>query len=241
MKCSHCGINFDASEKRCPICGTRAGAISAPILKPANQSNAPKPKPKRTFSALSIIVGILMSLSIGNHALLTQVQQYVENIPTDASDSAGAVDVVSPESDSYSLLGSWYFSLSEDMDAYLSLYEDGSYTLDYIDTDFQFTEQGDALIYPMDAFDGSYPDGYTPENCLTYMLDLYAYPEEYSDDDAADTLEELPSYEEDEGAEMEYLSFMVFQDMYDLDAALLCPLDEEMTYDPLAAFSMYRY
>nr|WP_297172073.1 hypothetical protein [uncultured Agathobaculum sp.] len=26
MKCQHCGINFDESERECPVCGARAGS-----------------------------------------------------------------------------------------------------------------------------------------------------------------------------------------------------------------------
>ncbi len=247
MKCNHCGIYFDDSEKVCPICGTRVGAASTPILKPATPSAAPKAKPKKAFSALSIVIGVIISISIANSTLIGQylehMQQNTPEIYSDYTDEA----VISPQSDSYSVLGFWSFSISDEMDAYLSLYDDGTYTLDYVYEDVPFTEQGDAMIYPLDtpdAIGASYPDGYDADNCLTYLLDLYPYAEPYEVDgdesmSEPDTLEEsLPEAVEEEASES--LSFLVFQDAYDTDAAMLCPLDETMRYDPLTSFFMYR-
>ena len=47
MKCQHCGINFDDSERECPICGARAGSRGRLGAEPKRASRARGTAPER--------------------------------------------------------------------------------------------------------------------------------------------------------------------------------------------------
>ena len=47
MKCQHCGINFDDSERECPICGARAGSKGRLGAEPKRASRARGTTPER--------------------------------------------------------------------------------------------------------------------------------------------------------------------------------------------------
>ncbi|WP_031476232.1 hypothetical protein [Agathobaculum desmolans] len=46
MKCQHCGINFDDSERECPICGARAGSRGR-LAEPRRSTRPVREKPKK--------------------------------------------------------------------------------------------------------------------------------------------------------------------------------------------------
>ena len=47
MKCQHCGINFDDSERACPMCGARAGSRGRLGAGPARAVRARGTAPER--------------------------------------------------------------------------------------------------------------------------------------------------------------------------------------------------
>lgn len=171
MKCQHCGINFDDSERVCPICGERAGSRGRLSKKTSvfrTESHTESKRAQKTIingkekkssveeKTKKGIIGVVVI------AILSQVLPVLFNVVIDRIEYGGVGEVYPSEEapvpdysymTMHDIIGDQAAAaLSDGAILYLHANEEGEYTLQ-VDGDWQFFEHGYAYFDGWDRYE----------------------------------------------------------------------------------------
>lgn len=201
MKCNHCGIHFDDSEKVCPICGARAGSqgrlsgngrYTQPVH--TQKDNAGNDNTSRKYKQMETrdtsataekknrrkIAGIVVAIVIAIDFLAPFIEMGVENIDEFAN---GFVEAQADENytnfvnNCQTCVGDWSFTTPNGMEYLLRIGTEGhdEYTL----STNNYKESGFLWYEELEEDDYILEDVYPRDTYHEYAINLYVNSQEY--------------------------------------------------------------
>ncbi len=215
MKCQHCGINFEDTEKECPVCGARAGSpgrmsttkrstFSGKTVRGSGKKSysqkasfpAPDSRARGTYknqqnkrTKAVVLVSALCMIAGFLPAIMGIAYRQLKSINTGPQPEISYSTAVRVYSLYDVLDGGISTELSDG--TYISLYpySDDEYEL-YIETpEGSYSETGKGQCSPIE-YDDMYNPAFPPELYTTYELYLSASQIEYDNADGSDTIPE---------------------------------------------------